>query len=204
MSHHETGHEHDVDARPLGRAITDLREPVPVRAEWRASLLHRVAALPIPSPQEPVARVWRFRPLAMAAAGLVCALAGAGATALFFTVRSNRFAATDDLATLTSSMPLPGERSGHPPVRFVFVAPYASRVALVGDFNAWNPSATPMRRSPDGRAWLIDVPLAPGRHVYSFVVDGDLAADPAAPRSGDDDFGMPSSVVVVGDRGPRT
>jgi len=87
--------------------------------------------------------------------------------------------------------------AGRSTVRFVFVAPYASNVALVGDFNGWNPSKMPMRRSADGRAWLIDVPLAPGRHVYSFVVDGDLAADPAAPRAGDDDFGVPSSVVLV-------
>jgi hypothetical protein len=62
----------------------------------------------------------------------------------------------------------------------------------------------PMRRSPDGRAWLIDVPLAPGRHVYSFMVDGDVTPDPAAPRAGEDDFGVPSSVVLVGARGPKT
>jgi 1,4-alpha-glucan branching enzyme len=99
-------------------------------------------------------------------------------------------------------MPLPGETSGRSTVRFVLVAPYASRVSLVGDFNRWNPRAMPMRRSADGRAWLLDVPLAAGRHVYSFVVDGDLAPDPTAPRSGDDDFGVPSSVVLVS--GPKT
>jgi hypothetical protein len=54
-----------------------------------------------------------------------------------------------------------------------------------------------MRRSADGRAWLLDVPLPPGRHVYAFVVDGDLAPDPSAPRAGDEDFGVPSSVVLV-------
>jgi len=101
-------------------------------------------------------------------------------------------------------MPLPGEPAAQSTVRFVFVAPYASRVALVGDFNKWNPSATPMRRSADGRAWLVDLPLAPGRHVYSFVVDGDLAPDPAAPRAGDDDFGIPSSVVLVAAKGPQS
>lgn len=204
MSHHEAGQEHDMEAQPLDRVITELREPVRVRAEWRAGLLRGVMALPTPRAQEAVVREWRLRPLTALAAGLVCALAGAGVAALLLIGRLNRISKVDDLANLTSTMPLPGERTGRPPVRFVFVAPYASRVALVGDFNAWNPSATPMRRSPDGRAWLIDVPLAPGRHVYSFIVDGDLAADPAAPRSGDDDFGVPSSVVVVGDRGPKT
>jgi 1,4-alpha-glucan branching enzyme len=80
-------------------------------------------------------------------------------------------------------------------------APGASRVSLVGDFNQWDASATPMRQLGDGRLWLVDVPLAPGRHVYAFVVDGDVTPDPAAPRAGEEDFGVPSSVVLVGMRG---
>jgi 1,4-alpha-glucan branching enzyme len=111
--------------------------------------------------------------------------------------RPRRGEAGDVLANLTATMPLPGERGGRSTVRFVFVAPYASRVSLVGDFNGWNAGAMPMRRTADGRAWLLDVPLVPGRHVYSFVVDGDLAPDPTAPRAAEDDFGVPSSVVLV-------
>jgi hypothetical protein len=34
--------------------------------------------------------------------------------------------------------------------------------------------------------------------VYAFVVDGDVTADPDAPRAADDDFGSPNSVVLVG------
>jgi hypothetical protein len=33
--------------------------------------------------------------------------------------------------------------------------------------------------------------------VYAFVVDGDVTADPAAPRAADDDFGSTNSVVLV-------
>jgi 1,4-alpha-glucan branching enzyme len=130
------------------------------------------------------------------AAALVCVVVGATIAAVLLGP-GRRASSGDVLATLTSTTPLPGEQGGQSTVRFVFVAPYASRVSLVGDFNKWNPAAMPMRRSADGRAWLLDVPLPPGRHVYSFIVDGDLAPDPAAPRAGDDDFGVPSSVVLV-------
>jgi hypothetical protein len=207
MSHDEVG-PGAADGQSMERVAAELRTPVPVRAEWRAGLLRGVAMLPPPGPvvdSSRSVRHWRFRPVAAIAAGLACALVGAGVTALVLQ-RPLRRGTSDPLTSLTSTMPLPGESvaEGRSTVRFVFVAPYASRVALVGDFNAWNPAAMPMRRSTDGRAWLLDVPLAPGRHVYSFIVDGDLAPDPAAPRAGDDDFGVPSSVVLVSAGGPKS
>jgi hypothetical protein len=199
MSHHEVGPERDApDAEGIARVVAELRAPVPVRAEWRAGLLRGVAMLPPPGGVPDVGHVkrWRLRPITAIAAGIVCAFAGAAVATLFLRA-PQRGTPGDALTNLTATMPLPGEIGGRSTVRFVFVAPYASRVALVGDFNGWNPATMPMRRSTDGRAWLLDVPLAPGRHVYSFIVDGDLAPDPTAPRAGDDDFGVPSSVVLV-------
>lgn len=195
MSRHENGSD-TADGAAIERVIAELRTPVPVRAEWRAGLARGLATLPTPTAAPLVVRRWTFRPLTAIAAAVVCAVVGATvATVLLGSGR--RSSSADVLANLTSTMPLPGEHGGRSTVRFVLVAPYASRVSLVGDFNKWNPAAMPMRRSADGRAWLLDVPLPPGRHVYSFVVDGDLAPDPAAPRAGDDDFGVPSSVVLV-------
>jgi hypothetical protein len=186
---------------PLPRVVATLREPVVVRTEWRAGLLRGIAMLPQPyGAPSALGRRWTLRPSTAIAAGIACALVGATLSALLF-ARPQRATTGDVLTNLTATMPLPGETSGQSTVRFVLVAPYASRVSLVGDFNGWKAGAMPMRRSADGRAWLLDVSLAPGRHVYSFVVDGDLAPDPAAPRSGDDDFGVPSSVVLVS--GPK-
>ena len=86
-------------------------------------------------------------------------------------------------------------------VQFVLVAPGASRVSLVGDFNDWNPEAMPLRRSARDGAWTAEVPLAAGRHIYAFVVDGrDWVPDPNAPLTPGDDFGAPNSVIMVGDR----
>lgn len=83
-------------------------------------------------------------------------------------------------------------------VTFVFVSPEARTVALAGDFDGWDRARMQMRREPSG-LWTLEVPLAPGRYQYAFVVDGRrFVADPAAPRALGDDFGQPSSVVTVG------
>ena len=86
-------------------------------------------------------------------------------------------------------------------VRFLIVAPSAHDVALVGDFNGWNPAATPLVRDAATGAWTVTMPLAAGAYQYAFVVDrGVWVADPAAPIALEDDFGTPSSVLTVGDR----
>jgi hypothetical protein len=90
----------------------------------------------------------------------------------------------------------------HDPVRdgvkFVLVAPQAARVSLVGDFNRWDPAATPMERTPTGGTWSVVVPLSAGRHEYAFVVDGkQWLPDPSAPLAPVDGLGAPNSVVLV-------
>ncbi|MDQ3998350.1 MAG: isoamylase early set domain-containing protein [Gemmatimonadota bacterium] len=83
-------------------------------------------------------------------------------------------------------------------VKFVLVAPQAARVSLVGDFNRWDPAATPMERTPTGGTWSVVVPLSAGRHEYAFVVDGkQWLPDPSAPLAPVDGFGAPNSVVLV-------
>ena len=86
------------------------------------------------------------------------------------------------------------------PMNFVFVARSASSVAIVGDFNDWQEGASPLHRVTDDGMWAITIPLAPGRYHYTFVVDGTRwVADPLAPRTIEDDFGRPNSVITVGD-----
>lgn len=72
----------------------------------------------------------------------------------------------------------------------------ASTVSVVGDFNDWDVTTTPM--TLDRGAWSASLPLAPGRHVYAFVINGTRwRADPRAPRATDADFGRPGSVLLV-------
>ena len=83
-------------------------------------------------------------------------------------------------------------------VQLVFEAPRATSVSVVGDFNEWRPTATPMQQLEAGQPWTAVVLVAPGRHTYAFLVDGRRwIADPRAPRAADDDFGKPGSVLFV-------
>ncbi len=85
------------------------------------------------------------------------------------------------------------------PTQFVLEARRATRVALVGDFNAWDAKHTPLVRDSASGIWTATVRLVPGRHVYAFMVDGATwTLDPRAPSAHDPDFGTPSSVVLVG------
>jgi 1,4-alpha-glucan branching enzyme len=85
-------------------------------------------------------------------------------------------------------------------VEFVLRTSADSTVALVGDFNDWDPSATPLRPTADS-LWSVVVPLRPGRYHYTFVVDGtQWRRDPAAPQAMEDDFGTPTSVITVAQR----
>jgi hypothetical protein len=165
-----------------------------MRPEWRKAVLRDIDALPSPRTGAPSTlavphgRRWTLRPSVSIAAALLCAAVG-GTLALGIEqfVRSRRPAA--------SAVDAPVD-SHDPPVRFVFVAPTASNVAIVGDFNGWTPAGTAMRRTASG-LWSIDLRLPPGRHTYGFVVDGVLVRDPNALDSADDDYGVPSSVVLV-------
>ena len=85
-------------------------------------------------------------------------------------------------------------------LQFVLIAPQAASVALVGDFNDWDPARSPMQTAHG--VWATVVRLAPGRYRYAFLVNGvEWRADPSAPAAKDDEFGTASSVVTVGGRG---
>jgi Glycogen recognition site of AMP-activated protein kinase len=85
------------------------------------------------------------------------------------------------------------------PVEFVFRAPLAKRVSVVGDFTGWNPDSAVMARDAASGLWNVTLKLSPGRHVYAFLLDDSLwVRDPRAPAAADADFGRPGSVLLVG------
>ncbi len=51
----------------------------------------------------------------------------------------------------------------------------AKRVILAGSFNNWSETALEMK--PVGNGWTADVKLAPGKHFYKFIIDGNWDID---------------------------
>lgn len=88
------------------------------------------------------------------------------------------------------------------PVTFHRVAHDAGSVALVGEFNGWEPSSHLMVR--DGQVFAITVELEAGRrHRYRFVVDGHRwEEDPTATVHEENPYGSHDSVVDLSDRHP--
>jgi 1,4-alpha-glucan branching enzyme len=82
------------------------------------------------------------------------------------------------------------------PIYFICVAPDASQVSLIGDFNGWQPDANPMRRQPDG-AWMTQVSLSHGHHHYLFLVDGKRTLDPRAHGIARDENNERVSLVAI-------
>ena len=83
-------------------------------------------------------------------------------------------------------------------VRFVLTEPAARTVVLVGDFNGWSRTATPLATVDASGQWTVMVPVPSGRHEYAFIVDGQRwTADPLAVVTRDE-FGNESSVLRVG------
>jgi 1,4-alpha-glucan branching enzyme len=79
---------------------------------------------------------------------------------------------------------------------FFCQAPQARQVFLVGDFNDWNPTATPMLRQPDGR-WMANLELSHGYHQYVFLVDGKRVLDQNATGKTRDAHNEPVSLLAV-------
>jgi 1,4-alpha-glucan branching enzyme len=80
--------------------------------------------------------------------------------------------------------------------QFLFIAPSADSVSLVGDFSDWDASRIPMQRVSENGAWMVTIPLKPGRYEYQFDVDGQRLTDPTRPQTSSD-FGSANSVVTV-------
>jgi hypothetical protein len=182
----------------LERAAAELRRPLRVNAAlFDARVMDEVLRTPsgLRERLELLLRPRSFRvyPLVALAAGLLFVVAIAGSV-LYVWPSPQRLARVDDTRPTR----------GSPIVQFGFVAPHASSVALVGDFNNWDPKATPLRAASTGGVWSVEVPIEPGRHLYAFVVDGTVwRPDPAAPQATGEDFGEPNSALTVADPGMR-
>jgi AMP-activated protein kinase-like protein len=171
----------------------EARRPVTTDPSARQRIMAAVRAEPLPGRHSVWSRVlaprsFMFSPAAasLLAAGLV----GIGVLAGSFVLNRDGGPPAGRAPLVASGLPV-----SDTVVKFVFLAPKAGKVSLVGDFNDWDETRTPMHSEQDG-LWSITLPLSVGRHVYSYVVDGNWLSDPNAPRT-DDGYGRMNSVKVV-------
>jgi hypothetical protein len=191
----------------LDRAIDELRrlpppDPVAIRRIVNAAAEARLSSADGPLVVDRSAgrsiRIW-------SAVGLAAAAAIAGfVTRGAFTTKAPKQTAAATSLPATSSESLRSVVSSSAESRpilqqFVFENAHARRVSVVGDFNKWNPGASPMQRSSDDATWSVIIPIVPGRHIYGYMVDDSVfTLDPREPRVTDRDLGTEASVVIVG------
>ncbi len=82
---------------------------------------------------------------------------------------------------------------------FSFQSLAARRVALVGEFNGWNPAKQPLRKSEVDGTWTTTVRLDSGTYHYKFHADdGTWLHDPRNSERAPDGFGGFNSVLRLG------
>ena len=73
----------------------------------------------------------------------------------------------------------------------------AQTVAVVGDFNSWDPGATQMKQKKDG-SWSATVRLNPGTYRFRYVADSErYFNDPQADGFESSGFGEDNCLLVV-------
>lgn len=99
---------------------------------------------------------------------------------------------------------LDGDGAGAPAgevvvVRLQLEAPQAESVAVVGDWNEWDPEAHRLSDSDNDGVWEIEIEVTPDEEYrYQFLLDGERwMPDPSAPITVDDGFGGENSVLHV-------
>lgn len=171
-------HDDELHDELLRRVVAELRRPVHLDPALDARALRAIRE--DQRRRRPVRRqLW---------------LAGAALAAGLLVAVMFRLPSTD------GTVPAPAVAAGGLETRHVEIrlsAP-ASSVAVVGDFNDWDPAATPLQPTAEGGVWSVDLQLKPGRYHYSFLIDGRRwEGDPSEPRVTKSDFGAPVSVLTV-------
>jgi predicted carbohydrate-binding protein with CBM48 len=189
----------------IEQIASELRRPVRLDPQFDDRVMEAIEAPEVIPLRPSLPRPWILRPWTISvspiaalatAAALVLAL-GLGVwrvagTAQQLAERGNRDA---QLVNVANTM---GGRVLH---QFLIVAPDARKMEIVGDFNNWDGSRTPMTRVNDEGTWSVSIPLGAGIHQFQFVKDDSVRLnDPTLPQTSSD-FGSPNSVINIPLRG---
>jgi Glycogen recognition site of AMP-activated protein kinase len=176
-------HDDRIEDEVLQRAVSELRRPVRLDPAVDQRALEQIragAAGRLASSSGYRRRAW---------------IAGAAIAAGLMLAMVLRHPAEPAALASSSAVEATG---GVRPVYLRLDAPASSRVAVVGDFNDWDPAATPLRPTGNAGTWVVELRLKPGRYHYTFLIDGRRwERDPREPPAAGSDFGAPVSVLTV-------
>jgi 1,4-alpha-glucan branching enzyme len=80
-------------------------------------------------------------------------------------------------------------------VSFVLSGVSAQKVFLVGDFNDWDKTGHPMKKTKNN--WKAEIKLPSGEYKFKYLADGNWINDPSAHKYIPNVYGGEDSVVVV-------
>ena len=181
-------HDDRIQDEVLQRVVAELRQPVRLDPAVDQRALDQIRTDSAGWPASPNGhRRGAWIAGAAIAAGLLVAVV----------LRSDQDRENPATSPAVQSAPAPASGEARP-VYLRLDAPASSRVAVVGDFNDWDPAATPLRLTEKGGTWVVELRLKPGRYHYTFLIDGRRwARDPSEPLAPGNDFGAPVSVLTV-------
>jgi hypothetical protein len=182
-------HDDRIDDEVLQRVVAELRRPVRLDPALDAGALQRIRAEAGGRPAAAPGRRW---------GAVIAGAAIAAGLLLAVSLRHQGEPAEPLPLAVPSFAGTPAASGDARPVYLRLDAPASSRVAVVGDFNDWDPTATPLRPTGTAGTWMVELRLKPGRDHYTFVSDGRRwERAPREPPAGDSDFGAPVSVLTV-------
>lgn len=190
------------DRASMDKVITRLQAPVTLDETFDVRVMSAVHAAALASIDErasvePETTHWWSRRFTVRFTAIGALAMAASVAGIVLLSSAMLWKTIDDLA--------PKRTAKAQNVHFILVNDRADQVFLVGDFNGWSKTQTPLVRAANNNSWTVSVPLTQGRHEYAFVVKDDAGehwvADPLLPAV-EDEFGTESSIVRVGSAGP--
>jgi hypothetical protein len=198
--------EHEID--PFIEEIAgELRRPVRFDSTFESRVMAAIDPSPSNSMEPKKSMPWLLRPRILYVSPLTGLAVAAGLVAII-TMSVLRTPPNATLAATTAPdtgfvlSPVNLRNVAETPVPTAVTEPFtyidrnAKSVYVVGNFNDWDATKTPLTSGPDG-VWKGNLVLMPGRYEYQLVVDGKWIADPSAKQTAASEFGAANSVLIV-------
>jgi len=194
----------------IDQIAAELKRPVRLDPQFDERVMEALNApevIPLHPTRQP-RRSWLVRPTWTLRVSPIGAFATAAALVGIVAFSAWQLSAIEE--TQIASQPVAGDlvpvsNTGEAPLvlhQFTYYQKGLQSIALVGQFNDWDPDSTALQEVSPG-VWTVSMRLRPGVYEYQFILNGkQRVTDPTMPQTSSD-FGSPNSVVTVSPKVPR-